>query len=230
MNIVRNWAEHFAKGRRIRRTLPNGVPMFVSPDAQLKYLAREFDADLIALARQYVGAESVVWDVGANCGVLAFASAGAKQIVAVEADPFLCNLIQQSAEISGIDVLVVAAAAYSAYGLAEFSIARRGRASNHLSQFAGSTQSAGERNRIIVPTITLDALLERALPPTFIKIDVEGAEFAVLQGASTILTKHRPVVYLESGDETRDACRALFAVHGYSMETSDQSNWICKPA
>ena len=127
-------------------------------------------------------------------------------------------------------MVVVPAAAYSAAGLAEFSVARRGRASNHLSEFAGSTQSGGERRRLVVPTITLDALLERVLPPSLAKIDVEGAELAVLQGARTILETHRPVLYVESGDETRDACRALLSAFGYSMETTDQANWVCMPS
>ena len=83
MNIMRDWVEQWASGRRIRRRLPNGVPLFVSPDAQLKYLARRFDPELIALADRFVTPQSVVWDVGANCGVFAFASLAARQVVAV---------------------------------------------------------------------------------------------------------------------------------------------------
>jgi len=44
-----------------------------------------------------------------------------------------------------------------------------------------------------VPLTSVDAEVERLdLPPTIIKIDVEGAEWDVLQGAEFTLKKHRP--------------------------------------
>ena len=49
-----------------------------------------------------------------------------------------------------------------------------------------------------VRSTTIDALvLEHALDPGFIKIDVEGTEHEVLRGAEATLRKHRPVVLSE---------------------------------
>ena len=229
MTILRSLLEKAVRGKMVKRRLPNGAKIYVSPDSQLKYLKRKFDTDLTELAKSHVNSQSVVWDVGSNCGVLAFSSAGARQIIAVEADPFLCNMLQRSVELSGIDVIVVAAAAYSEPSLAMFSIANRGRASNHLSAFKGSTQSKGDRGQILVPTIRLDDLLDRLLPPTLIKIDVEGAELHVLAGAKRILRDVRPIFYIESGDETRDSCHRIFQDAGYGMELGAEMNWICTP-
>lgn len=227
--LLRSKLELLVRGRKLKRTLPNGIRFYVSPDSQLKYLRMSFDTDLTELASRYVSEDSVVWDIGANCGVLAFSSAVAKQIVAVEADPFLCSLIQDSMRLNGVPIVLVSAAAFSKGGIAEFSIAQRGRASNHLSAVEGSSQTGGERSRMLVPTITLDALLDAALAPTLVKIDVEGAEVDVLRGAERLLNDIRPILYLEIVDSTRAECERILVGAGYDMVRSAEMNWTCLP-
>ena len=227
--MLRRLAEGWARGRRVRRTLPDGTPLYVSPDAQLKYLRGRFDADLVALARDRVGPDSAVWDIGANCGVFAFSCGHARQVVAVEADPFLANLLLESRALNQVAVTIVAAAISDAAGLASFSIAARGRASNHLTAAGGHSQTGGERARLTVPTITLDTLLDNCGPPTLVKIDVEGAEEAVLRGATRLLRNIRPAIYLEiPPGET--ATRALLEAAGYRLTTIAEMNWLAEPA
>jgi FkbM family methyltransferase len=227
--MLRSLVERLMRNRRVKRRLPNGVPIYLSPDSQLKYLKSKFDIDLSQMAEKFVTNSSVVWDVGANCGVMAFNAAKARQILAIEADPFLAHLIQESVALNGVPVTVVAAAAFSRPSLAEFSIARRGRASNYLTAVGGHTQSAGERSRIVVPTITLDSLLERFDPPTFIKMDVEGAEVEVLEGASRILSEVRPIFYYEAGTSTTDRCNQILASAGYKVTRGAEMNWLAEP-
>jgi FkbM family methyltransferase len=50
---------------------------------------------------------------------------------------------------------------------------------------------------ITVPTDRLDNQVPDGYVPSLIKIDVEGAEYAVLQGAQHTLTQHRPVLVVE---------------------------------
>jgi FkbM family methyltransferase len=52
---------------------------------------------------------------------------------------------------------------------------------------------------IFVQTNRLDNILPKGLKVDFIKIDVEGGELAVLQGALNTLLKSRPVVIFEHG-------------------------------
>ena len=226
---LRSSLEALARGRKVKRRLPNGLTIYVSPDSQLKYLGKRFDTDLTDLAKEQVSSSSVVWDIGANCGVLAFSCSAAKQIVAVEADPFLCNLLQESMAINGVPLVVVSAAASSGNGIAEFSIAQRGRASNHLSSVSGRSQTGGERARMLVPTITLDALLDAVLPPTLIKIDVEGSEVEVLMGAERVLNEARPMIYLETVAETHPACVRILTAADYDLIKYDKMNWLCVP-
>lgn len=229
MSILRKAAELLSRGKKLKRTLPNGVKIYVSPDAQLKYLKSKFDDDLIQIAETNVTDTSVIWDIGANCGVFSFSCDKAKEVIAVEADPFLCHLLQESIALNGARVSLVCAAAWSSQTMAEFSIAQRGRASNHLSSVGGRSQTGGERARILLPTITLDALLDKATPPTFIKIDVEGAETEVLRGATRLLREFRPAIYMEIGEAAHADCAKLLQDAGYTMTSAGGLNWLCLP-
>lgn len=228
--MFRTVSERIMRNRRVKRQLANGVSIYVSPDSQLKYLKRSFDADLNEIVDRFVDERSVVWDIGANCGVMAFLAARARQIVAVEADPFLSHLLQESVGLSGVPVNIVSAAVFSTRSLASFSIARRGRASNFLSAVGGNNSSGGERSRIMVPTITLDDLLQAFDPPTFVKIDVEGAEVPVLEGARSLLHDVRPILYYEATDVTADACASILRSARYRVVRGADLNWLAEPA
>jgi FkbM family methyltransferase len=211
------------------RRLPNGAKIYLSPDSQLKYLKRSFDSDLLALADQHSSKDAVIWDIGANCGVLSFAPREARQIVAVEADPFLVSVLQESARVSKLPVTIIPAAVYNETGMAEFVIAKRGRASNHLVAASGHSQSGGERSRIMVPTITLDQLLDRFDSPTLVKIDVEGAEVEVLSGGERLLKEARPAIYFEATARTYPRCAELLQSAGYILQKRAEMNWMATP-
>ena len=67
-----------------------------------------------------------------------------------------------------------------------------------LTHMAGVDETAGEQ--IQIAGITLDTFLN-SLTDTprirFVKVDVEGAELAVLQGALVLIRKQRPIFFLE---------------------------------
>ena len=68
-----------------------------------------------------------------------------------------------------------------------------------------------------VPTVKLDNFVnERELAPTLIKIDVEGAEFKVLEGARETLAKYRPAVVVEVTNQREEAC-GLLSELGYVL-------------
>lgn len=72
---------------------------------------------------------------------------------------------------------------------------------------------------------TLDSLVtEHGLSPALIKVDVEGAEFSVFQGAEATLRQYRPVVLsefsaplLEANGTSADQILALFERCGYDV-------------
>ena len=128
MKLIRTLAERLSRGVMLRRHLPadvGGRQLFVSPDSQLKYLKpgpAAFDAELLSIARSWVRPESVVWDIGANVGVFAFAAAGLAtngRTLAVEADPWLADMMRRSSALRSnrelrLDVLSAAALTHAA--------------------------------------------------------------------------------------------------------------------
>lgn len=68
----------------------------------------------------------------------------------------------------------------------------------------GKYPGRSRTERITVRTETLDRALPEGYVPDLIKIDVEGAELKVLQGAVGTITQHRPMIVLEHGGGSGD--------------------------
>jgi FkbM family methyltransferase len=94
---------------------------------------------------------------------------------------------------------------------------------------------------VVVRTATLDGLVTsgRVRAPAVVKIDVEGAELAVLRGMAATLRRHGPLVVCEvdaAEQETLDAKRceieAVLAEAGYRTEPIEDSyeagKWLVK--
>jgi FkbM family methyltransferase len=191
----------------------------------LRYLrpgGAAFDRELLQFVRNFTSPGQIVLDVGANVGEFAVAachfvgSEGA--VLAIEPDPFLCALLHRTiAEPGnvGLPLEALCAAVADKDGLAPFHIASRGRASNALASHGLSTMG-NIRGRFIAPVLTIDTLAERWRAPGFIKIDVEGAELLVLEGARRTLRHYRPVILVEVST-MEDSVRELFYAFGYRI-------------
>ncbi len=84
-------------------------------------------------------------------------------------------------------------------------------ASTRSSFFADGVDSS-ELEQLIVRCDVLDDALPTDYAPDLIKVDVEGAEVAVLRGAQRILHDHRPTVILEHGSAPVGATREIYAL------------------
>lgn len=81
--------------------------------------------------------------------------------------------------------------------------------------------------RVRVAQVSIDALIGAGkLPaPNVVKIDVEGAELAVVDGMAGVLDRHRPIVVYEVDDAEREAFETrtrsvehALTAHGYRIE------------
>jgi FkbM family methyltransferase len=83
-----------------------------------------------------------------------------------------------------------------------------------------SMASFSERG-LAVPTVSLDQFFDAASapPPSFVKIDVEGAESRVLRGAKRTLRVNHPTVLLSAhGWKQYAECRAILESEKYAMK------------
>ncbi len=176
---------------------------------------------MLNLIEEHIREDSVVWDIGANVGVFSLGAASIARegkVLAVEADTWMAQLINKSLQIRanrGLNIQALPCAVSDRNGVATFLIARRGRASNTLELAGGRSESGGVREKVTVPTLTLDTLLEYFDVPSFVKIDVEGAEALVLEGAGGLLSQIRPTIYIEVGEEANVEVPAILGKAGY---------------
>lgn len=181
-----------AKGMRLR----GGFQFLPKPTPKESVL-------LEAIAPTLAG--KVIYDIGANIGIttLFFARwAGAEGVVvAFEPVPPTAKRLKENLRINRLqNVRVYELALGNTTGQAEICYAtdasgiatlRRDIAQGYRSEFRLQT--------FTVETVPLDVLVEREqLPlPHFLKIDVEGFEYQVLQGAQRLIEHARPALFLE---------------------------------
>lgn len=150
-------------------------------------------------------------DVGANIGAYSvFASQipTVRRIVAFEANPKAASEIATNARLNGLDIEVHQKAVSDRSGEVAFGV---------VSDFAGnnavvsSAMHAGFRRTVNVKAVALD---DMPAPdgPLCLKIDVEGHEAAVIDGARTLLSSQKCVVQMEGYKD--DAGKKLEAM-GY---------------
>jgi FkbM family methyltransferase len=205
----------------LRRPEAAAAPAFEVPaDMAWAFEGGEFvERDVTALFDDLMDETDTgaVYDVGANCGWFAVRAARAgRPVRAFEPVPATAEYAERNlARIAGADARVVRAAVADAPGSATI----------HLYSSSGNnslherTLPAGHPLRrtgdIEVTVVRLDDLVgsEGFPAPALIKIDVEGAELAVLRGARETLARHRPVVVMEWAESTsRDAGHARAAI------------------
>lgn len=144
---------------------------------------------------------TVFYDVGANAGFIAMnvaqLNANDVQVYAFEPQPALANCIALSARLSRLNNLrVFQTMLDNTSGDADLFVPTLGVAASSV---WWNSQTPGVRT-LRCPVETLDRLLAAGViqPPSLIKIDVEGAEHAVLEGAKALLSQYRPIVVFES--------------------------------
>jgi FkbM family methyltransferase len=156
----------------------------------------------------------VFFDIGSNVGFFALIAArrvgprGASY--AFEPVPANVEQIVGNAARNALDnVTVIAGAVSDSAGTATLYLDRHpGGATLSAADLPG-----GDGGQIEVEVVTIDGLVadRRCRPPDVVKIDVEGAEAAVLRGMERTLAEHRPVVICEVDSATRAGVEAKAA-------------------
>lgn len=173
-----------------------------------------YEAAKARLFARHIQRGNVVYDVGANVGFYTLLSAscvGADgKVVAFEPLPRNQLYLRRHVALNNAsNVQIIDAAVCDRSGEARFDDSR--------------DPSMGElapTGGITVKTVSLDELIDQgAIPlPDLIKIDVEGAEDAVLRGAADLLKRHKPRIFLAThGTRAHQSCCAHLTQAGYDL-------------
>jgi len=149
------------------------------------------------------------FDIGANHGTHAITAAkrvgNGGRVIAFEPQARLANMVAQSADANALPQLTVRQLALSdRAGTAEFFVPNEwsgiGGFYKNFSNLNGSQSTPVETARLD------DLMAGEALPGKLvIKLDVEGHELPVLQGAEKLIRRYRPYILVELNPATQNA-------------------------
>jgi FkbM family methyltransferase len=181
--------------------------------------------------RRFVEPASTAIDVGANVGFFTtrfmdWVGEGGT-VIAIEPDQENLAALRRAVASSGLrrQVEIVAAVAAEHRGILKLE-------RNEL--HPGDHKIAIGDNGIDVEAVTLDDIAaRRGNRISFIKIDVQGAEVAVLRGARRILREDAPTLFVEVHDQSlarygqsADTLATLIEAEGYAINHLDDNGTI----
>lgn len=180
----------------------------------LRVLRGTYEPEQTAHFVRWIGPGATVIDVGAHVGyytLLASMLAGETGSVwAFEPEPTNAAFLRQHMYLNHCsNVHVEQLAVSNESGRARF-VCGKGSGTGHL-------DSGGDME---VRTVRLADFCEaRGIKPNALKIDVEGAEIDVLEGARDVITTTRPVIFLSThGPALHRQCMAWLRELGYTLK------------
>lgn len=181
---------------RLKRIL-SAAGIFLTPN-------QRYDHYTSLILRHLLRENSAVVDVGCHRGefldeVLNLAPQG--QHFAIEALPFLAQYLKEKYRDKAVTVFPVALGAET--GETEFVYVPEAPAYSGLRK-RKYPPGVSKTETLTVPIKRLDDLLPPTYCPDFIKLDVEGGEWGVLQGSEEVLNRCRPFVLFEFGQGAAD--------------------------
>jgi len=167
-------------------------------------------------------------DVGCSVGLYARAlSSLAPQVIGFEANPATAALAKKAAR-RNVEIVNVALSANAGGARLRVPFSARGRPIPDLATIEPGLKVAGASHIVEVSTRRLD---DYDYPDCgFIKIDAEGHEQAVLEGAVQLLRRRRPVLMIELDENlnpgTIGRVRALLEPLGYDGYFRRRRAWL----
>lgn len=157
---------------------------------------------------------SVVYDIGANVGIYTILSAvicgESGKVFAFEPDPYNIKYLEEHTKLNKLDNVSVVRCAVSNISGQTFFQDNGDHCTGHIVK----------EGPLKVETVSLDdfVLLNKNAPPEYLKIDVEGAEDLVLEGANKILNQYKPEIFLATHNlEVDNICRQILNDQNYNI-------------
>lgn len=174
----------------------------------------DYEADTLRTFRAYVRPGMTVLDIGANAGFLTLLLADlvgpTGRVFCFEPCPETYKLLEKNIRANDLKyVRTFPVALSNRNGTAVLTRNPRNDGANTLGDLSASADLAGwdvEQLKVQVPTLTLDDFLEEqdVERVDFVKIDVEGAETMVFEGARRLLSRpDAPAIVCEVADRNQ---------------------------
>lgn len=205
------------QGKVVALSIGNKHYSIYLPNADIDYIQKKisterqpYELEMLQDIQANVSVGDLVLDVGANIGnhTLYLAAIAECKVVSFEPNASLIEALRRSVEINQLSERVT----LMPYGVGE--AAGQGHFAAIMQENLG-----GQSIEIGEGDIRIVALDELELPGRvrLIKIDVEGMELPVLQGAAGLIQKDRPLVYVEcmNADHYK-TISAWMENHGYT--------------
>lgn len=210
---------YFLKGLLtwLRWPIPRGPlqGMWFSLFSGMRFIRGTYDDDQVQMILDELQPGDVFYDVGAHVGYYSLAAsrrvAAQGSVVAFEPLPLNLRMLQGHVGVNRVaNVTVIAAGVSDAPGEACFD----------LGKGTGRGRLAASSGGLRVSLVSIDDLVSRGTvrPPSFIKMDVEGAELRALQGARHTLSERLPTLMLSvHSAQLKTDCSQFLRDVGYQL-------------
>lgn len=188
------------KGLRFRTNVPVAGYILGTTEPELQQVFADFLTE-----------GDVVYDLGANVGFYTLLSA---HLVGLSGHVYAFEPFEESLEIARSNLKQNGFDNVTFVNKAVADVSGSERLQMGLSPATFMLSDRGNGDGIQVSVTSLDAFLEmeEARPPSFIKIDVEGAEKRVIRGMKQLLRMHRPTLL----------CEVHYAVSNFEQFVQDE--------
>jgi len=186
----------------------------------LRVLTGSYEPAQTRLFCESIRPGDTVLDVGAAAGYYTLLTSGLVGpqggVIAFEPDSRNAAFLRNHVEANRIDNVSVFQIAVGAHDETARFASGTGTGTGHLA----------DDGTVSVQVRSLDNLvLSQHHRPSHIKIDVEGAELAVIEGARKTLQKFRPVIFLSThGQDVHQACCERLRELGYDLAPIDSKH------
>jgi FkbM family methyltransferase len=187
----------------------------------IRFIKGTYEPKNVQAIQNTVQEDDIAYDVGAHVGYFSvlmgdIVGSGGK-VIAFEPRGLNLGYLQRHISVNNCDnIKIVSKALGDHSGHAKLET-RTGSGTGYVSD-------TGDED---IEITSIDELVESGAlpPPTFLKIDVEGGEMAVLRGAQKVIESQRPRMILATHGDAIDAeCRALLTEWNYDMQDIDHES------
>ncbi len=187
----------------------------------IRFIKGTYEPKNVEAIQKTVREDDIAYDVGAHVGYFSVlmgdivGSGG--QVIAFEPRGLNLGYLQRHVSVNNCDNIKIVSKALGDHS-------GHARLETRTGSGTGYISDSGDE---AVEITSIDELVESGAlpPPTFLKIDVEGGEMAVLRGARKVIATHRPRMILAThGDEIDAECRALLREWNFDMQDIDHES------